>query len=318
MTTMTTMTADTCDQVRKRLADWVAQPGRKQSMIASQTGYSASAVSQFLSGNYQIGGGEIVTAVSQWLDREDARISAASADGMPPAGWLETTVARRITSQLERSHRKRTFGMITGDAGVGKTITLEHYAKHNRAAVLVRADMTADRPAYLLAEIGDVLGIRVPANLFEAQRRVRDALKDTDRLLIIDEAQRLSGRSVEGVRDLIDRCKIGVVLVGNDAIQAQVYGSGQAAFAQHSSRLANALHVANTDLSAEDLDLLTGGLLLADPSARKWLHDRARGQGGFRTALMTLDFALELRARDSGLGLLASLRNAHALRGMEE
>lgn len=178
---------------------------------------------------------------------------------------------------------------------------------------MVRVNSTCSRPHYLLKAIGAALGVRVPASLYEAATVVSDALRGSDRLLILDEAQRLTAPALEVVRDLYDSAKIGIVLCGNQAVQAQVYGAGQAAFAQHFSRLAIHVSVTNEMITLADLEHFVGGHIPSgDLASRKYLLELTR-RGGFRTALFTLELALEWR--DEATPFVQTLKAAHAQRG---
>lgn len=302
---------------RDRLAAYITRTGVTQVEMARRLGYSGATVSQYLGRIYSGNVAEVDARVEDLLKREEERSASSTPTPMLPQCWLETSAARRIMTLVRRTHLKRQLGLVTGDAGVGKTATLEHYARQHRSAIYVRAGMTADRPAYFLRAVGDSLGMKLPSDIYESTRRVVDTLRDSDRLLIVDEAQRLSARSLETVRDIWDQCQIGVVLSGNHAVQAQVYGQGNAAFAQHFSRLGGHVHVAAEAISADDIQTLTGGGLSGETAAVRWLVEHTR-RGGLRTALNTLELAVEMRTANASVSWLEALRSAHTMRGFQD
>ncbi|MBT9485818.1 MAG: AAA family ATPase [Myxococcales bacterium] len=308
--TTETPTPSRVDRARHALGNHLARTKTSQNDAAKQLGYSASALSSFLRGHYAGDADEIAMRVEEMINRAEKREELPQVDS---GAWRETTIAKLVYTGLSRCHDRRRLGLITGDAGLGKTSTIDHYLGEHRSAVMVRVNSTCSRPHYLLKAIGAALGVRVPASLYEAATVVSDALRGSDRLLILDEAQRLTAPALEVVRDLYDSAKIGIVLVGNQAVQAQVYGAGQAAFAQHFSRLAIHVSVTNEMITLADLELFVGGHIpSSDLASRKYLLELTR-RGGFRTALFTLELALEWR--DEATSFVQTLKAAHAQRG---
>lgn len=63
-------------------------------------------------------------------------------------------------------------------------------------------------------------------------------LKGSGRLIVIDEAQHLTKKTLEHIRSIADEAGIGVCLVGNEEVFSRLKGSGKADFAQIFSRVA--------------------------------------------------------------------------------
>ncbi len=304
------------NEIRTRLRSWADGKGLSGAAVARKLGISPGAYSQYLANKYGGDNAKIAANAEDLLKREAERAESPTARIAP--GWKPTSVAMSVYALMDQTHQSRTIGLVTGDAGVGKTETRLHYVAEHRAAVSIHCLQTWERPVHVLKAVGDALGIRVPAGMFDATKAVHEALKNTDRLLVFDEVQRVSLKSLEVIRDIWDVTSVGIVLCGNYAVSAAIYGDGTAAFAQHFSRLGGHVHVTNEQITAEDIDLVMGEALEAgDRDSRLYLLEISR-RGGFRTALHTLKKACALRTSGvlpEGEPMVKALRSAHQVRG---
>lgn len=101
------------------------------------------------------------------------------------------------------------IGEITGPAGTGKTISGRVIAERFQALrVSAWEGMT---PHQFLLAVAQTLGIEGPG----ATNRVLGR-RGERRLLIVDEANKLSWRVLEVIRYLADECDLAVILIGTD------------------------------------------------------------------------------------------------------
>ena len=59
-----------------------------------------------------------------------------------------------------------------------------------------------------------------------------EQLAGTNRLIIIDEAQHLTKKTLEHLRSISDETGVGICFVGNEEVYSRLKGSGKADFAQ--------------------------------------------------------------------------------------
>ena len=124
-----------------------------------------------------------------------------------------------IYERLRNTHILGGCAVITGDAGIGKTKTIQKYSKDNRAeTIVITASVyyhTAKDVLYLLAEelgINDTNMQRIKKGIFS---RLHDGM-----IIIVDEAQELTYQATDALRSIPDYFEgkgetMGLVFVGN-------------------------------------------------------------------------------------------------------
>ena len=138
-------------------------------------------------------------------------------------GFIETPTTRRIAQICDYCFRKKRVGFIFGPSQIGKTEAINDYrTKNNHGQTVIRRVPTY---GYFTEFIDDLCGeFRIPTHIrvSEKKRRLMRCF-DSTMLLIIDEVQQffmrrrssdLSLAGIEFVREIHDRTKCGLVLVG--------------------------------------------------------------------------------------------------------
>ncbi|PZT71606.1 MULTISPECIES: ATP-binding protein [unclassified Streptomyces] len=131
---------------------------------------------------------------------------------------------------LDGAYRQRRFLCVLGDAGVGKTFVV-HHAAHTRfpQAHLPLHLGARPTPADLRAHLHHALGLpgAAPAAPAVADTLIRRALAATPRIVVVDEADRMSEACFEYLRFLHDDIPGGLCTVliagqhGEKALRAQ-------------------------------------------------------------------------------------------------
>jgi len=176
---------------------------------------------------------------------------------VPP--FVETKEYRRFAEFCDTCRHDRSIGLCYGPPGVGKTLSARHYAQWDALeTVFMDYLFWTEFPAHpALADCRTVIYtpsmITTPKRLDDELFRLRRALHRIvaaarhipnddpvtvlfdDRwteLMIVDEADRLKFPSLEQLRDLYDRKRFGMVLIGMPGIEKRL-----ARYAQFSSRV---------------------------------------------------------------------------------
>jgi DNA transposition AAA+ family ATPase len=207
-----------------RVLDWLdGDPKRTRSWIARAAGDSPSAVTSVLNGKYPSPPAQKLARYLDVIARADER-SEQGVDGLPV---VPTSVYQIVSAICARARLYRSIGIVSGYVGTGKTTALERYADDVPAAVYLDGDPDMT-PRGLLEDLAEALGVEVTGRgRRSAQPTQRDLfravvrhLKGSDRLVILDEADKVSASTLEHVRRLRDKARIGVVLAGTERLQA--------------------------------------------------------------------------------------------------
>ena len=220
------------EAVRDRLKNFLIKSDKKQSIIARSLGVSETALSQFLSGKYLGNVMNLAEKAEQFLSLEYERLEKPK---LP--NFAFTSTAREIYSAVKYAHVNNDISMICGEAGRGKTMALEQYTTENKGVVYVQADSTITSSKAILEEILDALGKKMTGSERLLKKAIIDALRDSGRVIIVDEAQHLNLKAFHALRALNDKGHIGLVLAGNQSVYDRMHGRGEDHFAQLSSRV---------------------------------------------------------------------------------
>lgn len=212
--------------------------GLSQSGASKEIGVSSSALSQWLSDSYRGDIEAVETKIKTWLSARDERVAAASVLPSKP-DWFPTPTAKKVVSTLQYAQMMGDLVVIYGGAGLGKTVTLEHYRASQPNVWIATMAPDTEGVVSCLEEVAEAVGIREPAGgARRMARAIRKRIESTRGLLIVDEAQHLGLKALEELRSIQDSAKIGMALVGNEAVYNRLTGGNRsAAFSQLYSRI---------------------------------------------------------------------------------
>lgn len=258
-----------------------------QKRAANKIGISDAALSQWLRGKYGGDHQAVSSKVRRWLD---SRAALESVMAVPPA-WVETPTARRVLAGLSYAQMAGDVAVVYGGAGSGKTVAARRYADgHPNVWV---ATMTASTRAWgpALARVASACGLGSRQVLaWRLETELVDRLEGTRGLLVIDEAQHLETRALEGLRGIYDATGVGLALVGNELVYARLTGGRRAAeYAQMFSRIGKRVRL--THPSQADVEALLRAWPVRGRKEREVLVTIAKSPGGLRGVTKTLRLA---------------------------
>jgi DNA transposition AAA+ family ATPase len=218
---------------------------------------------------------QALTQLEIWLADEDIQTGSVHAAIAP------TPTCQSIQRYLGLAHSAKRLIAITGDVGIGKSFAARAYAaehpKTARApgAVYVEFSELDTRPLAALQRIQKALSIRsteAPKHEHLLLDYLAACFVPGD-LLILDECNHLAGRKgAEGhalgfIRDLFERSRAGLVMLGNADLYARVWGE-QKGFPALASRT---LHFSMDHTSDADVDIWMQWKGLSGKDMRKGL-----------------------------------------------
>lgn len=226
-----------------------------------------------------------------------------------------TNALDEITMAVSFAEAAGDISLIYGDAGLGKTFSLKEYVRSHPDTVYVELK-DCDKSTKGVCE-------KILACIGKEQRgldrllvdSIIEFLRDSPRLIIIDEAQHLSLRALENIRAINDATETGVVLCGNPTVYDRMHGRGQAHFAQLYSRIGIRRHIMEPSL--EDVASIFEAYDL-DKESVLYLHKLALQRGGIRNCVKVLNIALQLRSSEKEPLNIEHLQAAYRLRNGEQ
>lgn len=201
----------TPDDIRQveQIKAWMAERNYKQAALARLARVSSSSLSQILGGTYATAPGKLLVNVANAMKHADDTAS----DTVPP---VETSVFRLAQTACQMARRYRNFAVVSAFVGTGKTFAVKHYQRTTPNTYLIEATptMTVQSLVKLLART--VAGYEGKGSIDDKFRAIVDSVKNTDSLLIIDEADTLTPHVLHTLRRLRDLGNIGIVLCGTE------------------------------------------------------------------------------------------------------
>lgn len=195
--------------IHVELNDLMTRKGYSQTQVAVAIGKSTAVINQYLQGKYAGDVPAIDALARSFINREVEKEKSQKIT----ARFVPTVTSRKGMDVIRYAHLDGDLNVIYGAAGLGKTMILREYAAQHRDALLIEAD-----PGYtarvVLEELCGLLGISKRGNMHELSEACIATLRDSGRLLMVDEAENLPYRALETLRRIHDKSGIGLVLAG--------------------------------------------------------------------------------------------------------
>lgn len=207
-----------------------------------------------------------------------------------------TTVSREMWEVCQWCNEKGEMGIITGPAGIGKTMTISRYRKKHVNVSIVTAGIARKSEGAILEAIASKFGIKLYGRSNAVYLdRISARLRETRRLLILDEMGFGTWGAFEAVRQLWDQSQSGIVFIGQERLLSQMKGKRDTyLYDQIFSRIAIKRQVGG-DISRDDVKLISGSFCPElDRKSIDFLHQKACGPGHFRTLTNILKLAVQM------------------------
>lgn len=204
--------------IRAEIQDLMQDKGYTFTAIAQATGLSRSTVSLWMNNNYSGDNDKVLDKMNNFVQREKERFNDCTVP------FSETSIVKYIFEIGRLCHTKGKIGVCYGEAGLGKTLAVKEYTKYYLDAILIESD-PGYTPKSLLLEIHRRLGLSGKGCTYNLMEEVIRKLKNSGRLLIIDEAENLPYKALEATRRIHDKTGAGILLVGMPILVENLRGS---------------------------------------------------------------------------------------------
>lgn len=194
--------------------------------------------------------------------------------------FIPTSTSKLIAMACDQARQRKRFSVFAGQAGLGKTKGITEYCRHNKDAILI-AGSEQTSSTQVLEQLTAALGLSRCPSAYKNMQKIIQALRDTDRLIILDEADKCKPNSLDPLRTISDQAIVGVTLVGNiqlvDKLQTQERYELIASRVCFWPKPIGQITV--EDIRTLFLELTEGTVKLAQDDAKwwQWLHKRVEG-----------------------------------------
>lgn len=200
------------NNLQQQLDEHLKSIGLSQAAAAKEMNISGAALNNWTSGKYKGNNERIAGLVQEYLDRSYRRSLEMNLI-KDDFDFIETSIYKRILEGVEVADLRGEIRVVAGDSGVGKTSALKKIQSKRSGAIYLAAYAGIRKARFLslLCEEADIENRGTCDDKFDALVK---GLKDSNRLLLIDEAEHLSIEALDTLRSINDRTKCGLILAG--------------------------------------------------------------------------------------------------------
>lgn len=265
--------------MREKVIEYIKNNNINNRKFADKIDVSESTLSRYLKGDYP-NPTAIEDKIREFLEKEEKRNNSFIRDGI---SFAMTTISKRIINVLEYTYIQKVISCIYGDAGIGKTYTTKNWMNDRNDIYFVTATPTFATPRPFLKLLASKLKTSKTGAQDEVYLEIIEKLEGTDKMIIIDEAQHLTKKTLEIIRSINDSTSTAITLIGNELIYNKMLGKTQAEFAQLFSRVGMQSHLLTDFFNMEDIKLVFGD---ASDEVIEYLLKVSRSKFGLRGATL--------------------------------
>ena len=202
----------------KQILDWLNAHEHSLSWLSKLARLDTSTFYRCVKGQYK-------TDPTRFLKTAlDAIANQESKNSVTHIAFIKTSVSEIVWTACNRARRYSSFAVVPGYVGTGKTRSLKEYCKANENTLLVESDPGMPVTALLDELIKQLsLGsIKSTANQHRKFSAIVEELKGTNLLLIFDEAETATPKTLHFLRRIRDKAGIGIVLSGTEELNGLI------------------------------------------------------------------------------------------------
>jgi len=279
---------DNVASIRQVLNTHIAEQKKSQTGIAKELDISKTTLSLFLNGVYTGDNEEIANKVRQYLIMGNEKRALAK----KPKFCENLSNADKVLKTVRMTHVTNDILLLYGPAGCGKTTALKHYKEINSGVIYIEADATTNSLHSMLTLIVESIGEEPKGSTAKMMRFLINKLSYSNRLIIIDEAQHLTIKTVDCLRALNDKAYVSIVFSGNPKILKRMYGRMEEDYDQVHSRIGYLCSLTNRH-GIEDIMNLYDDFDISD-NCFQLMGKIARRKGGLRRMVKQCSLAMNI------------------------
>ena len=250
------------DDLRTRLEIFSEDNNMSFTKIAKAMGVGASTLSEWRKGTYSGDNEAFSEKVSDFLDRHKRKIKrinfSVNTETKKRVFHVLNTIKKYVSSNItEGIIESSKIGYIYGRAGLGKTHALQEWLKtYGGRGVLITAENGISSVG-LIKKIAKELKLDTTGSSETLKDRIKDAIKLTETIIIIDEGEHLKANVIDIVRSIADQTGVGVVIAGTEVLKSKILSRKKEYEYLYSRAVVN---ISLKDLAIDDVsNIVVGG-----------------------------------------------------------
>lgn len=191
------------------IIDWMnASPSRSNRWLARCAGVSDAYISTLLAGRQAVKADGLIAKILPIMEDTDREHR--------PGDFIETSIWMIVQHACRMARAEGGFSIVAGAPGVGKSASLRHYAELHPNTIYLCGSEVINSTA-VIDMLLDALSIKTGRQYRKSAKvaAIVDQLKDTGRLIILDETDKCQKDTPDPLRTISDATGCGVVLAGN-------------------------------------------------------------------------------------------------------
>lgn len=215
------------EELRARLEIFSEENNMSYTKIAKAMGVGVSTLSEWRKGTYTGDNEAFSKKVSDFLERHKRKIKrinfSVNTETKKRVFHVLNTIKKYVSSNItEGIIESSKIGYIYGRAGLGKTHALQEWLKtYGGRGVLITAENGISSVG-LIKKIAKELKLDTTGSSETLKDRIKDAIKLTETIIIIDEGEHLKANVIDIVRSIADQTGVGVVIAGTEVLKSKI------------------------------------------------------------------------------------------------
>ena len=208
-------------ELQKILTDFLESSKMSASSLARAIGASPALITQIKKGNYagdvELWGKKILDFIANFCAKkikEECENIFASKDFN-----MATFVANEAVNEKE-------IALIFGEAGSRKTTIISEFIKDKPQSILIEATCHTTAKV-LLEDLCERLRLEVSGSAHKKLKAIARYLKNSEKILIVDEAEYLPLNVLEDLRRIVDFARVPLILVGTEVLYKNLMGKNK-------------------------------------------------------------------------------------------
>jgi DNA transposition AAA+ family ATPase len=182
------VTESQAKEIWHQVSLFLKEQGLSRKDVARDIGYSPGVISEVLNGQYKGDWRQVSIDLDAWLEGKQRQADAPST-----TQFVWSSVAQEIRTVSALMCQLRRIGLVYGPetSGIGKTIALQAVHQETPGSLFVTCDKVESNPTGLLRSIAASLRMNQSAKNATLYKNIKDRLRGTSRLLIVDQVHNL-------------------------------------------------------------------------------------------------------------------------------